>query len=340
MTFRAAGILAVASFFIAASCKHTTSSASSNGDFVIAFYNVENLFDTQNDPKTNDEDFTPEGKLKWTDERYQAKLKSISQVIDSLPGAFPAMMGLCEVENKRVLEDLVKQPLISKAGYQIIHQDSPDERGIDVAMLYDPSRVKVLYSKYTTINLPDSADSRTRDLLYVKVEVKGKVMHTFVNHWPSRGGGQLESEPKRVAVANVLHSLIEGILKDDPQANIFLMGDFNDYPSNKSIAEVLKAGNTEGKQLFNFMSDDEANKQGSHFYKGEWGPLDQMIVSQGLRQGKSGLQPEADAHYFMNDLVLFRPREGGPRPNRTYVGEDYKGGFSDHLAMYISIAVK
>lgn len=336
--------LIIGVFLIGASCERVTSTQTADmkgGDFVVAFYNVENLFDVFDDPKKNDEDFTPTGKLAWTEDRYRVKLERIAEVIDSLPGAFPAVMGLCEIENKKVLEDLVKEKAIAGYNYSIIHQDSPDERGIDVAMLYDPKRVKVLFSKYTTINLPDATDPYTRDLLYVKAEIAGDVLHLFVNHWPSRGGGQAETEGNRVAVANVVDMMVGDILKSDVQANILLMGDFNDFPSDKSVSSVLNAGVNPDNRLFNYMYDDEKAGKGSYFYKGSWSPLDQFMASRGLHDGKGKLvAPDLAASYFTGDFLMFTTNDGQKRPNRTYVGEDYKAGYSDHLPEYIVIQAR
>lgn len=338
------GLLGIAGFMLSASCEQVTSGGNTNtpqvaevSEFTVAFYNVENLFDTEDDRWTMDEDFTPSGKYQWTEERYKTKLIHIAEVIDSLPGELPAFMALCEVENKKVLEDLVKQEKIINANYAIIHKDSPDERGIDVAMLYDPSRVEIEFSNFTTVNLPDTADQRTRDLLYVRAKVNGEVIHLYANHWPSRGGGQMETEPLRIAVANVLEMQIGNILKADKNANILVMGDFNDFPNDKSVAQTLNAGIEKSNVLFNYMCDDQQRGEGSHYYKGEWSPLDQFMASHALHTGKGKWIAKDDAaHYFKNDLVLFK----GERPNRTFVGEDYKGGYSDHLAIYIKVMSK
>jgi predicted extracellular nuclease len=306
----------------------------------VGFYNVENLFDIVDDKKIMDEDFTPEGKNRWTSERYKLKLNRIAEVIDSMPGVHPAFMGLCEIENKSVLDDLVKEPKIANVQYAIIHQDSPDERGIDVAAIYNPKVLEVVSFKYTTVRLPNDADPNTRDLLYVKAKFNGEIIHLYVNHWPSRGGGQTETEPMRVAVANVLEMQIGNVLKADKNANILVMGDFNDFPSNKSISQTLNAGTSKENVLFNYMTDDEQHGEGSYFYKGEWGPLDQFMASKALHQGNGKLWADDNAaNFWKNDLVLFNSKDG-KRPNRTYVGEDYKGGYSDHLPIYIEVKYK
>ncbi len=338
------GMFSLGLFMISSSCERVTStiatpSAGGKG-FTVGFYNVENLFDVMDDKKIMDEDFTPDGKYHWTEERYHIKLDRIAEVIDSLPGALPAIMGLCEIENKSVLEDLVKEQKIANAHYSIIHQDSPDERGIDVAVLYNPDLLEVVSYKYTTVHLPNDADPNTRDLLYVKAKYNGEIIHLYVNHWPSRGGGQTETEPLRVAVANVLEMQIGNVLKADKDANILVMGDFNDFPSNKSISQTLNAGTAKENVLFNYMTDDEQRGEGSYHYKGEWSPLDQFIASKALHEGRGKLLADDNsAHYWKNDLVLFNSKDG-KRPSRTFVSEDYKGGYSDHLPIYIEVTYK
>lgn len=330
-----------------ASCKRTVKSdqgevkpISQQTALVVSFYNVENLFDIEDDPKTMDEDFTPTGKLQWDDVRYKSKLSHIPQVLDAIPGELPAFMGLCEIENKKVLDDLIMNPVFG-GRYKIVHQDSPDERGIDVAALIDTTRLTLVSSNYTTVRLPDDADPNTRDLLYVKCESGGETLHFFVNHWPSRGGGQAETEKNRIAVANVLESLVAKILQRDQDAKILLMGDFNDYPTDPSIAKNLKAGIDADAMLFNYMYDDCLAKRGSHYYKGEWGTLDQFIGSWSLKNATKGWSAREDAaNIFMNDLILFTDKEGNKRPNRTYIGDRYnEGGFSDHLPIYMILTL-
>lgn len=343
--FKIVGTAVLLMLLVGASCEHTsrteskdTSSNNVSANCRLAFYNVENLFDIVDDPKTMDEDFTPDGKLHWTEERYTTKLNRLADVFDAFPGELPAFIGLCEIENKSVLLDLVKENKLRDGHYAVIHNDSPDERGIDVAAIYDSTKVKVEYFNYTTINLPDDKDPFTRDLLYAKVKSNDEVIHLFVNHWPSRGGGQAESEKNRIAVANVLHSLTKKIIDADGDAKIVIMGDFNDYPTDKSIAGVLNAGVEKTNDFFNFMYDDHASKMGSYFYKGEWGALDQFMASKGLKDSTKGWSAgNDDAKIFLNDLVLFQDKEGVKRPNRTYAGDDYKGGYSDHLAIYLDL---
>ncbi len=326
------------------SCSQNTAvtATGATGAAVIAFYNVENLFDTADDPNTMDEDFTPAGKLAWDDTRYQLKLQRIAEVIDTLPGVLPAFVGLCEIENKKVLEDLVAQKEILGAGYKIIHQDSEDERGIDVACLYDEKVMKVKNSRYIHVELPKTEDPHTRDVLHVTADLDGERVHFFVNHWPSRGGGQAESEPFRMYVAGLLKAEIDHIVKEDANAKVIVMGDFNDYPTDKSISQVLGAGQDEKSVLYNFMLDEHTSGKGSYFYKGEWGALDQFMVTPVLRNADKGWSAsDSNVQIFYNQFLLFTDKEGVSRPDRTFIGERYNaGGHSDHLPIWMKLAKK
>jgi predicted extracellular nuclease len=313
----------------------------SKEEAVVAFYNVENLFDTIDDPLTIDEDFTPAGKLQWTSPRYTEKLSRISEVIDLLPGELPVFIGLCEIENRSVLNDLVKQASLktgTKTGvYEIIHADSPDERGIDVAAIYDASRLKDVRFEYYTIALPDPKDPNTRDLLHAHGKMGNDEIHFFVNHWPSRSGGQAESEPNRLAVAALLKSKIDVVLSENPNAKILLMGDFNDHPNDKSVYEILGAKDLPSAPLYNQMYAIHAAGNGSYFYKGEWGALDQMITSFGFMSTKGWHVDSQAAGVLRDEKILFRDKEGIARPSRTYAGDSYKGGYSDHLPVFIKL---
>lgn len=319
--------------------KQSTELKDFNGE-TLAFYNVENLFDTQNDPRTNDEDFLPQGKLQWTKERYDAKLDNIALVADKLKGDLPIFMGMVEVENRKVLEDLIQETSLKEGGYQISHKDSPDKRGIDVALIYRTDYAKLLSSESLNIDL---GEVLTRDILYSKFELKGgEILHTFVNHWPSRRKGQEASEYKRVKAATVLKAKTDQILKDDPKANIVIMGDFNDYPDNKSLKQVLKAG-TDTRKLYNLayklQKVAKDTDRGSHSYRGEWGMLDQIIVSPNMmdKHGAFAIK-QADFDVFYKDWLIFQhPKYKTYQPNRTYAGPKYIGGYSDHLPIFLEL---
>lgn len=292
---------------------------------VVAFYNVENLFDTIDDPLKMDEDFTPNGKLQWNAARYHEKLNRISEVMDMLPGDLPVFIGLCEIENNSVLQDLVKEPALQvsakKENYHIVHADSPDERGIDVAALYDASVLKDVTFQYFTIALPDPKDPYTRDLLYVRGKMDNEWIHFFVNHWPSRSGGQAESEPNRIAVAQMLKAKVDSVMAADANAQIIIMGDFNDHPVDKSLKEVLGASESQDAALFNHMYSIHVGGKGSYFYKGEWGALDQMITSHTLMQEKGWYVAVGSAGVLRDEKILFRDKDGVARPSRSYAGD-------------------
>ncbi len=307
---------------------------------MLAFYNVENLFDTKNDPRVADDDFTPQGKLKWTKERYDAKLNNIALVTDKLKGDLPIFMGMVEVENRSVLEDLINDTKLQSGNYGISHKDSPDKRGIDVALIYRKDYARLIESASYNVDL---GHVLTRDILYSKFELKdGEILHTFVNHWPSRRKGQEASEYKRVKAANVLKSNIDKILKANPKANIAIMGDFNDYPDNKSLKQILKAG-TDTRKLYNLAykmhKAAKDTKRGSHSYKGEWGMLDQIIVSPNMmdKHGEFAIKP-SDFNVFYKEFLIFQhPKYKTYQPNRTYAGPKYIGGYSDHLPVYVEL---
>ncbi|HAF29210.1 MAG TPA: hypothetical protein DCG75_09205 [Bacteroidales bacterium] len=308
------------------------------------FYNVENLFDTYNDSSINDEEFLPEGDRFWSNHKYYSKLTNIYKVIIAVGGwEPPAIVGLCEIENRKVLNDLVNNTPLVKFEYQIIHKESPDRRGIDVGLLYREELFQPISYEAIPINFPDSPESKTRDILYVKgIVKKTDTLNIFINHWPSRWGGQLESEDRRIFVASVLKSKVDSIFNSNPESNIIITGDFNDYPNNKSINEVLNASQDfnqiDSIQLYNLSSYFYKSKNiGSHKYQGEWGVLDQFIVSGNLLSQEHKFYTTLnDIHIFNADFLL-EPDEGyyGYMPKRTFIGYKYNGGFSDHLPTYL-----
>ena len=310
----------------------------------VGFYNLENLFNTVNDTMVRDGEFTPTGMKNWNDYRYNQKSNQMAQAIFAMGGwEFPAIVGLCELENKGVIEDLIQRDVIEKANYQIVHYESIDRRGIDVALIYRPSKFEVLFSKPYRIQLDGDPDFRTRDVLYVKgVALSKDTLHLFVNHWPSRYGGQLESEPKRMAAARTVRSVVDSIYKTQPRAQIIIMGDLNDHPENKSISDVLQAGTLgeEGHDLVNLMTG-EMNYPGSHRYRGEWSFLDHIIVSPALLDNL-GLSVSGNRAWVTDSPLLLTDdnRYPGKMPFRTYGGPTFLGGFSDHLPVFIDLELK
>lgn len=302
---------------------------------VIGFYNVENLFDTIDDPLKDDNEFVPDSLKNWNTERYNRKIEMLSEVIAGLGvGSFPAILGLCEVENIQVLEDLTTSDKIKKAKYEPILIEGPDGRGIDVALLYSKKQFKLLSSSSYRVNLGDN-ERPTRDILHVKGKLKGggPTIHIFVNHWPSRYGGAEKSEPKRIAAAKVLAAKTDSIHRLFPDEDIICMGDFNDYPDNRSLTEFLPTG--EKGNLVNLMSGLKESKRGSYNYRGDWDFLDQIIVSRTLIDGNlPDIMSGSTAPYFTDSMVYIHPKYGDVKPKRTYGGPEYLGGYSDHLPVY------
>jgi hypothetical protein len=309
----------------------------------VVFYNVENLFHPTDEPDRDDDSFTPGGDHHWTYARYRKKLNDIGRCLAMIGGKTPpAVIGFAEIENRRVLSDLASQTILSRTNYGIIHKDSPDRRGIDVGMLYDPA----LFTPETYELLSvDTSIYRlfTREMLYVKGLLFGKnTIHLFVVHWPSRRGGQVGSEKNRIFTAKMLKAKVQEIMNEDSLANILMMGDFNDNPDDKSLKEELNAGKPSGvsfgHSLANLMWELAAKNEGSYVRQHnflEWDNLDQIIVSGSLYNGSSGLKiDEGKARIFKPSWLLDRD---GLRLFPTYRGPRYLGGFSDHLPVYTNI---
>ncbi len=312
--------------------------------YKIMFYNVENLFDTFDDTLINDEEFLPEGDRFWSNHKYYTKLNQIYKVVVAVGGWNPpAIIGLCEIENRKVIEDLVNNTPLVKFEYQIIHKESPDWRGIDVGLLYRKELFTPLSYEAIPINFPDNPESKTRDILYVKgITNNSDTLNIFINHWPSRWGGQLESENRRIFVASVLKAKVDSVFKLNPQSNIIITGDFNDYPDNKSISNVLNASQEYDQitdnQLYNLSSHLYKTKNiGTYKYQGDWDVLDQFIVSGNLLDKENKVFTSLDDIYIYNADFLLEPDDGffGYKPNRTFIGYKYNGGYSDHLPTYL-----
>ncbi len=307
----------------------------------IAFYNQENLFDYENDSLIKDEEYLPEGKRHWDQYRYREKSNRMAKAILSIgEWQAPDIVGVCEVENRRVLEDLVHNEVLKKLNYGIVHYDSPDRRGIDVGLLYRKDRVKVHYSKPVQVKNTEDISFKTRDILYVKLSIAGDTLHLFVNHWPSRYGGQQQSEPKRILAANTLRTVVDSLQAHQKQSKIIIMGDLNDSPENLSVKQYLKAVKNPDEQgeLKNLMQELPVN-EGSHRYKGEWSYLDQIIVSQVLLRQEEIRGNQAFVHR-PDFLLEVDERYPGKKPFRTFIGLRYQKGFSDHLPVYIDLVLK
>ena len=321
-----------------------------SGNFRVAFYNVENLFDTEDNPVKNDNEFLPEGSRRWTKGRYWNKQNNLARIISSIgEWSYPAVVGLCEVENENVLKDLTIHSPLKKAAYRFVVTDSPDQRGINTALLYQRDQFKYLSHSAFSINFPANKNKKTRDVLHVSGEVvSGDTLDIFVCHFPSRRGGAEASEPDRMFVAGVVKLKTDSIFSIRKNPNILIMGDFNDQPSNKSIAEILKAkppiANNANKALYNLFSRYEKMKnEGSYKFGREWNMLDQIIVSGNLLN-QSNPRFQALPHtavIFRRDFMTTNDKtHAGKRPKKTFHGYKHEGGFSDHFPVYVDLRIK
>tara|TARA_B110000240_G_C13479195_1_gene444545 strand:- start:168 stop:1886 length:1719 start_codon:yes stop_codon:yes gene_type:complete len=310
----------------------------SDEDLFSMFYNVENLFDTIDDPNTSDEDFLPTSGKLWNTYRYSYKLKQLAKVFGTIKknknnNKLPNIIGLCEVENKDVIVDLLKDTVFNNHNYSILHQNSSDPRGIDCALLFD-NKFELLKNDFIKINNPN-VDRPTRDIVYAKLKYNNYILNVFVNHWPSRWGGQEVSNPKRVFVANVLKDYIK---KNIPESEYtIIMGDFNDYPANESLDKVLVKDN-----LFNLMQTDIISGIGSYSYRGTWNWLDQIILSNNFINDDLRVQSGGSFIYNFTseddnigeNYIYFKKSNDEVKPSRTFGGDNWYGGFSDHLPVY------
>jgi len=309
--------------------------------YSVAFYNIENLFDTENDPLIDDEEFLPNGVNQWTDEKYQMKLKNMASVISLLgkeycPGG-PAAIGVSEIENRRVLEDLINTGNLAQMGLDIIHYDSPDLRGVDVALLYNPKLFHVSSSKPYAYVLPDDPTFKTRDVLLVSGILAGDSFHILVNHWPSRRGSK--SSELREFAATINRHIADSIYNADPSAKIVIMGDLNDDPKDPSCRVVLDAKRKQEDVkmggLFNPMWALYDRGIGSLAYRGQWNLFDQIIVSHSLLgEDRSSLKlwkPEI----FNRDFLIQKEGADKGSPFRTFSGGRFINGYSDHFPVLI-----
>ncbi len=311
----------------------------------IGFYNLENLFDTEDDPKINDSEFLPGGAKRWTEELYKDKLGNMARVISELGTEMSpdgiSILGVAEIENRRVLEDLVKQPKLAGRNYQIIHFDSPDERGIDVGLLYQGKYFKPTSSRAVVMPIytPEGDTNKTRDILFVSGLYDGEPLHVLVNHWPSRRGGEAATAPYRNAAALICKNIADSLMQADPNAKIFIMGDLNDDPTSPSVKKVLnvsyKKEDTRKGGLFNPMYDFFKRGIGTLAYQDSWNLFDQIIISYGVVNEKAGGFQFYSARVFNENYLFQKSGQYRGYPHRTFSGDNYIGGFSDHLPVFV-----
>jgi hypothetical protein len=319
------------------------------GDFLserIVFYNTENLFYPSDDSLKADDEFTPAGLYHWTYGRYYNKINKLGKLFVAIgQGHMPAIIGLCEVENRKVLSDILSKSILERHSYKIIHKESPDLRGIDVALLYDQFKFKPLNYDFINISCQDYPELKTRDILYVSGFFHEKALcHIFVNHWPSRRGGKLASDIRREAMAKALKHFVDSCYRQDELSNIIIMGDFNDEPGDQSLKNVLCAEDPEtiydGIKLINLMYPHFKKGRGTHFRVNnftEAAVLDQIIVSRAIYFGENYLKIQnGQANIYLNEFLV--DKKNG-KPLRTFQGLKYLGGFSDHLPVYTDIQI-
>lgn len=322
---------------------------SAQGAFRVMFYNVENLFDTKDNPEKDDDDWLPDGNQRWTNYRYWEKLKNVSQVIDSVgEGLPPAIVGLCEVENDSVLLDLCKRAPLKKHKYRYVITSSQDDRGINVALLYQRDEFKLInYQEYTP-RFTDDSGKNSRNILHVVGRVvSGDLLDIFVCHFPSRVEGIKRTRPLRMEAARLLKQKVDSIISIRKKTNILIMGDFNDFPHDASLVEGLKAHSIDEEkqpvQLYNlFLGIPRIDSVGSYKYRGKWQTMDQMIVSGNLLHKRNSLYVKGSkGNIYKADFLLEEDvKHGGSKPYRTYVWRKYLGGASDHLPIYLDLIIK
>jgi endonuclease/exonuclease/phosphatase family metal-dependent hydrolase len=311
------------------------------------FYNVENLFDTKNDPDHADEDFLPNGSMKWQSWKYWEKLKNISRVVTAIGQMqSPALVGLCEIENDSVIFDLTRRSPLRAQQYEYVVTNSPDPRGIDVALLYQRDQFRLI--RKFEYQIPFREKNKTsRNILHVVGQLVNKdTLDVFVCHFPSRGGGQLATETSRIDAALLLKCKTDSLFHVRKNANIVIMGDFNDHPDDKSLSQALNAQSIKKEiddlKLYNlFRHRIDEKGFGTYKYQGRWEILDQFIVSGNfLHSGPVEVKNNC-AYVFNADFLLEKDEHyGGKRPFRTNLGPRYIGGFSDHLPVYVDLAIR
>ncbi|MEM1215113.1 MAG: endonuclease/exonuclease/phosphatase family protein [Bacteroidota bacterium] len=315
---------------------------------LIGFYNLENLFDTLDTPDVRDTEFSPAGDKNYNTDLYQDKLGNLSSVIAKLGTDLSpdgvSILGVCEIENRSVLEDLVAHPNLVERGYQIVHHDSPDKRGIDVGLLYNPKYFTVTNSKNHEVLIYDDEDGErifTRDVLLVEGQYGDDQVFIMVNHWPSRRGGEARSAPKRAAAALVCKNLADSIRTNVPNAKIVIMGDLNDDPISPSVAKVLRAQGKRNKvrkgDLYSPMWSFYRKGMGTTAWRDAWSLFDQIIVSDNWLDNEQDGFSFYQAHIYNPNYLVQKTGHFKGYPFRTFVGDTYLGGYSDHFPVYMAV---
>ena len=320
--------------------------------YMVVFYNLENFFDTINDPETRDDEFTPDGSRKWNTVKYNKKLNNMERVlfdIASVQKTYPAVIGVSEVETRGVLEDIVSTPKLAPANYRIVHYDSPDRRGIDVGFLYRPDIFKLEGSAEIPFKMPGQPNFLTRGFVTMWGTIDDEPFFFLVSHWPSRLGGKEASSPKREAAGRAIRMIKDSVLKNNPSTKVVIMGDLNDDATDTSIVDPdclgakAKVKDLQTGDFYNPFIDVLKAGMGTLAYQDSWNLFDNIIVSENLVNDKEGLRLKKSDGSKYNGYIFRRPymvqQSGQYRgyPLRTFVGTNFQDGFSDHFPVYIYI---
>ena len=319
--------------------------------YKVVFYNLENFFDTIKDPEVYDGEFTPQGPKKWNSAKYEKKLGNIEKVLFDIAGIdkdYPVVIGVSEVENRSVLEDIISTPKMAPGNYRISHYDSPEARGVDVAFMYPPDVFKQEGSEPIRTRIPSLPNFKTRDISTMWGTIEGEPFFFMVAHWPSRLGGKDASEFKRIAVGEQMRRIADSVLQVNPATKIVAMGDFNDDPTDPSMLEGLGAKpKTKDLQPGDFFSPFHAVLRagmGTLAYGDAWNLFDNIVVTENLVNAKPGelrlLQAPGSKYYgniFKRSYMIQKEGQFKGYPLRTYVGNNFQGGYSDHFPVYVYI---
>lgn len=305
-------------------------------EFSVMFYNIENLFDTADDTTKDDDEFLPGGSRRWTERRYWQKINALARVIVAAgEWELPALIGLCEVENEKVVSDLAFRSILSGAGYKVIHRESPDARGIDLALLYRSDLISITDCRSWTPEEQEGEVFNSRNLLYVKALFGNDTLHLILCHWPSRRGGTLAAGDIRKCMAQLVRTKTDSLqASSGDMASIIVMGDFNAAPDDPVIKIIA-----DDYSLVNYAESTAEKGTGSYRYQGRWELIDQIFVSRSMTdtEGKIYADPLSFRVFDAPFLLADDPDYPGKKPFPTYSGFRWSGGYSDHLPVLITV---
>lgn len=324
--------------FIYSSVNAQVGRQNTHESYRIVFYNVENYFDPFVDSLSNYNEFVPDGMRHWTYSRYADKRNRIYKVLTGIGGwQYPAIVAFAEIENRFVLEDLLTSTPLKNANYEIVHFESKDERGIDVGLIYRGDIFQLYHAQIFPVKFESDTANKTRDILYVKGILEDDSLHLFINHWPSRYGGMMATNQLRITAAKTLIRVCDSVCATDPNAKILMMGDLNDDRENESL-KILESGQVCKYKILPFTFTNNQVK-GTLKYQGKWDIFDNIIVSESMLSGSSGIGLQSNTGHVYDPSFLLEADERflGMKPYRTYLGYNYNDGFSDHLPIFVDI---